>query len=253
MRRGTRMSNWLVNRSPGEFDGAVLIQHGHDSSHRSPSLAIAGHPAHAGRFHRLAGALSFALLFYAELATGATRPPPPPPTPSAAPSPPPSVSPPPASASTAVHSEYARMMFARQEYVAAAEGMERAYAHDHSPLWLFNIGQAYRKAARYHDSLRAYQRLLETAPKHPMALETRDHIRTLQILIQQEDQRTQIQLEMAQTQQELERMRRPPVYKRVWFWSTLVLGTAAVVGIGVGAKVYQDQRASELGFMTLQF
>jgi tetratricopeptide (TPR) repeat protein len=149
--------------------------------------------------------------------------------------------------------EYARAMFERQEYVAAAQCMERAYAKDKNPLWLFNIGQAYRKAGRYDEAMAAYQRLLDTAPQTSMAAETRDHVRTLKMMIKQDEQRKQIQLAMEQTQKELERLRKPPLYKRVWFWATLVGGAAAVVAVGVGAKYYQDQRASELGYVNLQF
>lgn len=174
----------------------------------------------------------------------ATAPPPP-----STPAPPP----PPADAPMRAHYDYARSMFARQDYVAAAAAMERAYAREPRPMLLFNVGQAYRKAARYPEAVTAYQRFLEIAPQHPMALDARDHLRTITILSSQEDKRKQIELEMAETQQEIDRIRRPPIYKRVWFWAAILGGTAAVVAIGVGAKTYQDQRRTDSGLVTLEF
>jgi len=161
--------------------------------------------------------------------------------------------PPPADAPMRAHYDYARAMFARQDYIAAAGAMERAYAREPRPMLLFNVGQAYRKAARYPEAVKAYERFLEIAPQHPMALDARDHLRTIQILSSQEDKRKQIELEMAETQQEIDRMRRPPIYKRAWFWVAILGGTAAVVAIGVGAKVYQDQRRTDSGLLTLDF
>ena len=150
--------------------------------------------------------------------------------------------------------DYARVMFARQDYVAAAQAMERAYARDPRPLLLFNVGQAYRKAARYPEALKAYQHFLEIAPQHPMAADARDHIRTIQILNTQEGQRKQIELALEQSQQEIERMRtmgKTPLYKRAWFWTSVIGAAATVVAIGVGVKIYQDQRSSDTGLLSL--
>lgn len=149
-------------------------------------------------------------------------------------------------------------MFAKQEYIAAAQAMERAFAKEPRPILMINIGQAYRKAGRYKEALAAYQRFLELAPDHPMAVDARDHIRTIQLLTQQEEKRKQIELSLEQTQEELERtqqaMRKPvPIYKRAWFWGAVIGASAAVVAIGVGAKVYQDQRASDSGLVAIQF
>lgn len=161
--------------------------------------------------------------------------------------------PPPEDAPMRAHYDYARSMFARQDYPAAAAAMERAYAREPKPMLLFNVGQAYRKAARYPEAVKAYERFLEIAPQHPMALDARDHLRTIQILSSQEDKRKQIELEMAETQQEIDRIRKAPIYKRAWFWVTIIGGTAAVVAIGVGAKVYQDQRRTDSGLLTVEF
>lgn len=148
---------------------------------------------------------------------------------------------------------FAREMFARGDYVLAAEALEKAYEREPLPALLFNAGQAYRKASRYSAAIRAYERLLSVAPKHPAAAEARDHLSTLKILITQEERQKKIELAMEQTQEELDRLRRPPVYKRVWFWATVLGATATVVAIGVSVKVYQDQRTTDTGMLSLQF
>lgn len=161
--------------------------------------------------------------------------------------------PPPPDAPMRAHYDYGRAMFAKQEYIAAAQAMERAYAKEPRPILMLNVGQSYRKAGRYKEALAAYQLFLEQAPQHPMAADARDYIRTIQLLTQQEEKRKQVELTLEQTQEELERMRKPPIYKRAWFWGTVLGGVAAVVAIGVGVKVYRDQRASDSGLVSFQF
>lgn len=161
--------------------------------------------------------------------------------------------PPPPDAPMRAHYDYARQMFAKEQYVAAAEAMERAFAQEPKPMLMFNIGQAYRKAARYSEATRAYQRFVEMAPDHPMAADARDHLRTISILNTQEEKRKQIELDFEQSQQEIARMRKTPIYKRAWFWASVAGVVATAVAIGVGVKAYQDQRASDSGLLTLQF
>lgn len=149
---------------------------------------------------------------------------------------------------------YARERFEQGDYVAAAEALEQAYAREPVPKLLYNAGQAYRKASRYPEAIRAYERFLRVAdPKLPIALDAADYIRTMRLLISQEERQKKIELAMEQTQEELERFRKPPVYKRVWFWATLVGAAATAVAVGVGIKVYQDQRTTDTGMLSLQF
>lgn len=150
--------------------------------------------------------------------------------------------------------DYGRALFAKEEYIAAAQAMEHAYAKEPRPILMLNVGQSYRKAGRYKDALAAYQLFLQLAPQHPMAADARDYIRTIQLLTQQEEKQKQIELTLEQTQGELERMRKPvPFYKRAWFWGTVLGTAAAVVAIGVGAKIYQAQRVSDSGLVSFQF
>jgi tetratricopeptide (TPR) repeat protein len=158
-----------------------------------------------------------------------------------------------ASASASALVNYARLLFGRQDYPAAAEALERAYAREPRPIFLFNAAQSYRKAERYADATRCYERFLIFAPKHALAVEARDHLRTLQVLQEQQQKRREIELEVEQTHLQLEREKSTPVYKRPWFWIALGSAVAGTVGVVVGIKIYRDQRDSNTGTLSLQF
>lgn len=161
--------------------------------------------------------------------------------------------PPAANASWRAFWAYARDRFARGDYIAAAAALEQAYTREQLPALLFNVGQAYRKASRYPEAMIAYERFLKVAPtKDPAVLDAADYIRTLRLLMAQEQRQKQIVLAMEQTQEELQRYRKPPLYKRTWFWVTVAGAAATVVAIGVGAKLYQDQRTTDTGNLSLQ-
>ena len=161
--------------------------------------------------------------------------------------------PPAASASASLLVSYARQMFARQDYPAAAEALERAYSREPRPIYLFNAAQSYRKAERYSDATRCYERFLIFAPKHTLAAEARDHLRTLQVLQEQQQKRREIELAIEQTQQQLEKEKSTAVYKRPWFWIALSSAVAGTIGVVVGVKLYRDQRDSQTGTLSLQF
>lgn len=148
---------------------------------------------------------------------------------------------------------YARQLFARQDYPAAAEALERAYGREPRPIYLFNAAQSYRKAERYAEATRCYERFLIFAPKHALAVEARDHLHTLQVLQEQQQKRREIELAIEQTQQQLDREKSTPVYKRPWFWIALGSAVAGTVGVVIGVKLYRDQRDSNTGTLPLQF
>lgn len=160
---------------------------------------------------------------------------------------------PPANASAGALVAYARQLFSRQDYATAAEVLERAYSREPRPILLFNAGQSYRKAERYSDAARCYERFLVFAPKHPLAAEARDHLGTLKVLQEQQDKRREIELAIDQTQQQLEKEKKAAVFKRPWFWIAIGSVVASSVAIGVGIKLYRDQRDSNTGTLSLQF
>ncbi len=153
------------------------------------------------------------------------------------------------SAPASAHVSYARQLFSRQDYPAAAAALERAYAREPRPIYLFNAAQSYRKAERYPEAMRCYERFLIFAPKHPLAVEARDHLRTLQLLQEQQQKRREIELAIEQ----LDREKSPPVYRRSWFWITIGSAVAGTIGLAIGIKLYRDQRDSSTGTLPLRF
>lgn len=148
---------------------------------------------------------------------------------------------------------YARQLFARQDYATAGETLERAYSREPRPIYLFNAGQSYRKAERYPESTRCYERFVNIAPTHPLAAEARDHLSTLRVLQEQQEKRREIELAIEQTQQQLDREKRTPIYKRPWFWVAIGGTVVGAVALGLGLQFYRDQRASNTGTLALEF
>jgi tetratricopeptide (TPR) repeat protein len=64
-------------------------------------------------------------------------------------------------------------------YPAAAARFELAYAIEADPVYLFNIGQAYRLADECAKALEAYRRYLEQAPAAPNRADVEGHLREL--------------------------------------------------------------------------
>jgi tetratricopeptide (TPR) repeat protein len=163
-------------------------------------------------------------------------------------------SPPPADAPAQAHWRYARQLFAHEDFVNAAKELELAFARDPRPLYLFNAGQAYRKGEKLVEAKHLYQQFLSLAPDHVLAVDARDHIRTIEQLINQQEQNQQIGFALEQTLKDLEKARKPlPVYKRAWFWLSIAGVASTAVAIGVGVKLYNDQRNSNGGTLSLQF
>lgn len=146
------------------------------------------------------------------------------------------------------HLQSARQYFQERKYSEAADEMLRAYAFSPKPLFLFNAGQAYRKAARYQEALDMYRHYLEAAPDGPLAGEANGNVMDLQALIKAQEnlQDVSLRLETQSSQLELERRkaeamelalkkeRKKPWYKHPAF---VVAATAIGVGVVVGAAV----------------
>lgn len=167
--------------------------------------------------------------------------------------------PPPAGAKAEQIAEYAAQLFKQQRFSEAGDALQLAYQREPHPIFLFNVGQTFRKAGRYTDAIAAYKRFVEAAPEHPLASEARGYENTLGVLVEQQERTSQIELSLVDKQAEAERVRQnlmvqqrqteeaqralaaekakqKKIYSRPWFWG-IVGGAAAVVvivGLGLG-------------------
>ncbi len=181
-------------------------------------------------------------------------PPPPPPPPAEEATPTGDVPAPPADAPAPAHVRYARQLFAHEDYATAGQELELAFAADPVPLYLFNAGQSYRKGGKLLEAKRVYQKFLALDPNNVLVSSVHDYIRTIDLMIEQQEQTQQIGFALEQTLKDLQQARKgPPVYKRAWFWVSLAGVAATAVAVGVGVKLYNDQRASDASTLGIQF
>jgi tetratricopeptide (TPR) repeat protein len=130
--------------------------------------------------------------------------------------------------------DWALWHFHHDRYDAAIELYETTYALRRLPRILFNIAQAERRAQNPEEALRMYERYLEEAPPAvPLKSEARFYMRELRG-----------QLEAQQ------RVRRPPLHRRAWFWATLSAAAAAAgTGLALGLALRpQDEYIIEPQF-----
>ncbi len=169
----------------------------------------------------------------------------------------PSLEPPPAGAKADQIAEYAAQLFKQQRYSDAGDALQLAYQREPRPIFLFNVGQTFRKAGRYADAIAAYKRFVEAAPEHPLVSEARGYENTLAVLVEQQERTSQIELSLVDKQAEAERVRQnllvqqrkteeaqhalavekaqqKKIYRRPWFWGVVGGAAAVVVIVGLG-------------------
>ncbi len=169
------------------------------------------------------------------------------------------------------HARRAQTFFKEQRFADAAESLKLAYAQAPNPLFLFNAGQAYRKALRPLDAKEMYERFVSVAPTSPLVPEAKGYVQTLDILIREQQAKQQAELTLQQeqqakqraeenlsqketelaeqirkqeeTQRQLDRVKNAPIYKKPWFWgmtSGVVVGGAAIaIGVGLGLTLFK--------------
>lgn len=165
----------------------------------------------------------------------------------------------------------AQSFFKEQRFSDAADALKLAYAQTPNPLFLFNAGQAYRKALRPVDAKEMYERFIAAAPRSPLVPEAKGYVQTLDILIGEQQAKQQAELTLLQEQQakqraeenlsqketelaeqirkreeaqrQLDRVKNAPLYKKGWFWGltsgVLVGGATIAIGVGLGLTLYK--------------
>ncbi len=152
-------------------------------------------------------------------------------------------------------------LFAEKKFQESIDQLELAYAVEPQPLFLFNIGQAFRLSDDPLKAIAYYQRFVTLSPTHRLVPEAKGYIADMRVLrIEQERTvmaRRLLELEQARAKQEAELLRfralqaeeekrvlaeqlrksSRPVYKRAWFWGVLG-GAAAVTATAIGVGVY---------------
>jgi tetratricopeptide (TPR) repeat protein len=150
------------------------------------------------------------------------------------------------------------------EYQDALAGFKTAYRNFEDPSFLFNIAQCERLLGHKQEAVRAYRTYLTNSPNAPNGPEVRTLISKLEDELKQESETAKSPPQgtlsppplsgtsaattpgaeptpnraalVAATPTPAPANERP-VYKRAWFWATVVGGAAAVglaVGLGVG-------------------
>ncbi len=164
---------------------------------------------------------------------------------------------PPAGAKADQIAEYAAQLFKQQRFSEAGDALQLAYQREPRPIFLFNVGQTFRKAGRYADAIAAYKRFVQAAPEHPLVSEARGYETTLAVLVEQLARTSQIEISLVDKQAEAERVRQnlmvqqrqteeaqralaaekakqKKIYSRPWFWGIVGGGAAVVVIVGLG-------------------
>lgn len=128
------------------------------------------------------------------------------------------------------HVQAATEHFAAGRYAQSVQELTAAHTLDPQPIFLFNIAQSLRRGQRLRDALAYYQRYLSVDPKSSLRAETHGYIQELKVILERQDQ--------------LERERRKPAWRKPWFWG-LIGGSVALVATGLGLGLglaLQDNR-----------
>lgn len=146
------------------------------------------------------------------------------------------------------HVKQAGAMYKAGQYLEAASELNVAYTLQPEPVYLFNIAQAYRKAARARAAQIMYARFIETAPKHPLVPEARGYLQDMDTLA-----KVQAQEQVMREALGREQARNRPLWKRAWFWGLLggVLGATAI-GVGLGVGLSRREPSTDGGFVDLR-
>jgi hypothetical protein len=134
-------------------------------------------------------------------------------------------------------------LYNQGDYNGAIRAFTYGYALRPKPLFLFNIAQAYRKSGQDMNALAFYEKFRLADPDSPYRPETQAYIAYLRV-----------RLGFDPAPRPAVRPLPRPVYKRSWFWVTLI-GAAALTagGIALGTVLGSDGSQTTLGTIEPRF
>lgn len=148
-----------------------------------------------------------------------------------------------------LHAKLASALYKAGNYLEAATELNVAYTLAPQPVYLFNIAQAYRKALRAQAAKIMYERFLEMAPNHALAVEARGYMIDMDALARAERARDTAQAALAR-----EQARNKPSRKRLVILSVVggVIGVTAL-GVGLGLGLARRDPSTSGGIVDLSF
>ena len=133
------------------------------------------------------------------------------------------------------HVEEATEHFGKGRYADCVRSLRAAYALNPQPIFLFNIAQSFRRGQLLREALSMYRQFLAADPRTSLRAETQGYIQELTVLIERQDQ--------------LERERRKPAWRKPWFWGLIGGGVATValgLGLGLGLGIRDERTVIDL-------
>lgn len=143
-------------------------------------------------------------------------------------------------------------LFQQGDYDGAIQAFTAAYVISPKPMFLFNIGQAHRKAGRSKEALSFYQLFLSKVPDTPLRAETQAYIelvrtQQLQATSPGPAQRSAPPVVLVPPVQSI------PRHKRGWLWGVVGTTVAAATGVAVGVYLGTRPPAPTLGIVEPTF
>ncbi len=138
----------------------------------------------------------------------------------------------------------ARELFQAEKYMEAAEELKQAYIIEAKPVFLFNAGQAYRKAEQRKLALEMYESYVKVAPIGPLATEAEGYITELQAFLKAQANLTNVNLALETEQTELAQQKEKAqqlevalsqARRKVWYKHPAFIATASTVGFALVA------------------
>lgn len=146
-------------------------------------------------------------------------------------------------AKAAAHYKQGKAFFDAKAYDQAIAEYQQAYALDHVPAHLFNIGRAYHLKGDLKAAIEAYQKYLDAEPSGPRATEVRGYIASATQQIADEEAKRRADEEAARLAAEREKSKQEQEQKQIAA-TAHVKQADAYAQAGAWAKAGDEHRAA---------